>query len=80
MSRRLALDFNTTVCFGSERTEAESNQMIQVERHMRVCLGIKPWFESFVTVAASEPVLTEAAATVMQYNFRSCEISCNGLE
>ena len=41
---------------------------------MRVCLGIKAWFdhESVVTVAASEPVLTEAAATVMQYNFRSC--------
>jgi hypothetical protein len=40
---------------------------------MRVCLGVKEGFESIVTVAASEPILVEAAATVMQHkDFSSC--------
>ena len=73
MSRRLALDFNTAVCSGSVRRNAENNQMVQVEKHMRVCLGVKEGFESVVTVAASEPILTEAAAAVMQgKGFSSC--------
>src|SRR5438552_15351502 len=73
MSRRLALDFKTAVCSGSVRRNAENNQMVQVEKHMRVCLGVKEGFESVVTVAASEPILTEAAAAVMQgKGFSSC--------
>jgi len=55
MSRRLALDFDTTVCNGKTKQEAEQNQMNQVERHMRVCLGVKEGLDSAVTVAASEP-------------------------
>jgi len=55
--------------------------MVQVEKYMRVCLGVKDGLESVVTVAASEPILTEAAAAVMQYpfqhrfqhRFRSCQ-------
>jgi len=51
----------------------ERNQMVQVEKHMRVCLGVKEGFETIVTVASSEPILVEAAATVMQHeDFRSC--------
>ncbi|KAF8523256.1 hypothetical protein BU17DRAFT_85925 [Hysterangium stoloniferum] len=74
MSRRLALDFNTTTLSGADRREADANEMVQVEKYMRVCLGVKAGFESVVTVAASEPMLTEAAATVMQYsNFKSCQ-------
>jgi hypothetical protein len=47
--------------------------MVQVEKHMRVCLGVKEGFETIVTVAASEPILVEAAATIMQHkDFSSC--------
>jgi hypothetical protein len=73
LSHRLALDFDTPSCSGSKRRNAEKNQMAQVEKHMRVCLGIKEGFETIVTVAASEPILVKAAATVMQHkDFSSC--------
>jgi hypothetical protein len=82
MSRRLVLDFNTTVLGGTERRQAERNQMTQVAKHMRICLGIKEGFESAVTVAASEPILTEAAATIVQHiqTFRSCQALRNILQ
>lgn len=73
LSHRVALDFDTPSCSGSKRRKAEKNQMVQVEKHMRVCLGVKEGFETIVTVAASEPILVEAAATVMQHkDFSSC--------
>jgi hypothetical protein len=73
MSRRLVLDFNTRICSGERRRTAEANQMNQVEKHMRVCLGVLEGFESAVTVASSEPILTEAAALIMQHpTFSSC--------
>ncbi|KAF8497011.1 hypothetical protein BU17DRAFT_72417 [Hysterangium stoloniferum] len=67
MSRRLALDFNTTALSGADRREADANEMVQVEKYMRVCLGVKAGFESVVTVAASEPMLTEAAAIILEW-------------
>ncbi|KAF8325609.1 uncharacterized protein EI90DRAFT_3072219 [Cantharellus anzutake] len=79
MSHRLVLDFNTTVYSGQQRAEAERDQMRQVERHMRVCLGVKEGFESVVTVAASEPILTEAAATIL-CSIRDTVRSCHMLE
>lgn len=73
LSHRLALDFDTPSCSGLKRRSAEKNQMVQVEKHMRVCLGVKEGFETIVTVAASEPILAEAAATIMQHeDFSSC--------
>jgi hypothetical protein len=81
MSRRLALDFDTAVSSGSIRRNAENNQMVQVEKHMRVCLGFQEGLESIVTVAPSEPILTEAAAAVMQgKGFSSCRALQNVLE
>jgi hypothetical protein len=48
--------------------------MGQVEKHMHVCLGVTEGFESVVTVAASEPILVEAMATIMQHlKFSSCQ-------
>ena len=41
--------------------------MTQVEKFMRVCLGIKEGFESAVTVAASEPILTEAMQHIQTF-------------
>jgi hypothetical protein len=40
-------------------------EMIQVEKHMRVCLSVRPGFTSAMTIAASEPILAEAARDVM---------------
>lgn len=73
MSHRLVLAFDTPSCSGLDRRNAERSQMVQVEKYMRVCLHAKQGFESIVTVAASEPILAEAAAIVMQHKeFRSC--------
>ena len=82
LSRRLVQDFNTTVLAGAERSEAERNQMTQVEKYMRVCLGFKEGFGSAVTVAASEPILTKAAATITQHirTFQSCRALRNILQ
>jgi hypothetical protein len=81
MSRRLALDFDTTVCNGDDKSSAERNQMTQVERYMRVCLGVKEGLDSAVTVASSEPILSEAAATAMQQiRLRSCQSLRNILQ
>jgi hypothetical protein len=81
MSRRLALDFDTTFCNGEDKSEAERNQMTQVERYMRVCLGVKEGLDSAVTVASSEPILSEAAAIAMQQpRFRSCRSLRNILQ
>jgi hypothetical protein len=81
MSRRLALDFDTTACNGEEKSDAERNQMTQVEKYMRVCLEVKEGLGSAVTVASSEPILSEAAAIVMQQpRFRSCQSLRNILQ
>jgi hypothetical protein len=39
--------------------------MTQVRKHMRVCLAIRPGWNSAMTIAASEPILAEAARDVM---------------
>lgn len=56
---RVPLEFNASNFVGRK------SERILVEKHMRVCLGIKPGFESAVTVAASEPLLAEAARLAM---------------
>src|SRR5438477_5247622 len=59
LSQRLPIEFNSTTYI------AQANERKQVEGHMRVCLKIDSTFESMVTVSASEPLLSEAAYTVM---------------
>jgi hypothetical protein len=51
--------------FSAISTRAVEQEMIQVEKHMRVCLSVRPGFTSAITVAASEPILAEAARDVM---------------
>jgi hypothetical protein len=73
LSHRLALEFDTTSCSGWKRWDAERNQIVQVKKHMRVCLDVEEGSETIVTVAASEPILVRAAATVMQHkDISSC--------
>ena len=56
---RLALSFQASNWL---QTAAERRQ---VERHMRICLGASTGKHSMITIAASEPLLAEAAVTVM---------------
>ena len=44
---------------------AQANERKQVEGHMRVCLKIDAAFENMITVSASEPLLSEAAYSMM---------------
>lgn len=50
---------------------ALSEEMHQVERHMRVCLRIDDNHRSITTIAPSEPILVEGACLV----FQLCQIS-----
>jgi hypothetical protein len=59
IATRIPLEFNAT---NRKITEAEQ---IQVEKHLRVCIAVRPGFTGAVTVSASEPLLAEAARRVM---------------
>jgi hypothetical protein len=59
LSQRIPLEFNSTTYI------AQVNEHKQVEGHMHICLKIDAAFESMVTVSASEPLLSEAAYSVM---------------
>jgi hypothetical protein len=61
LSQRLPIEFISTTYI------AQENERKQVEGHMRVCLKIDANFESMVTVSASEPLLSEAAYSVMSH-------------
>jgi hypothetical protein len=59
ISQRIPIEFNSTTYM------AQARERTQVEGHMRVCLKVDAGFESMVTVSASEPLLSEAAYSVM---------------
>jgi hypothetical protein len=59
LSQRIPLEFYSTTYI------AQANERKQVEGHMCVCLEIDAAFESMVTVSASEPLLSEAAYSIM---------------
>ena len=59
LSQRIPLEFNSTTYI------AQANERKQLEGHMRVCLKIDAPFESMITVSASEPLLPEAAYSIM---------------
>ncbi|KAG6856553.1 hypothetical protein H0H87_003235 [Tephrocybe sp. NHM501043] len=59
LSRRLPVDFDTSQL-------AYHQAQKQVEGHLRVCLQVDPVVEGMVTVAPSEPLVSEAAARLMR--------------
>jgi len=59
LSQRIPIEFNSTTYV------AQASERKQVEGHMRVCLKIDAGFESMVTISASEPILSEAAYSIM---------------
>ena len=60
MSVRIPLEFNAVTLRSQEM------ERTLVEKHMRVCLSVDPGFETVVTVAPSEPLLSEASYLLMR--------------
>ena len=60
LARRLPIEFHSTTYF------EQSQEMEQIEGHLRVCLKIDAGFESMQTVSPSEPLFSEAAYWIMQ--------------
>ena len=63
LSQRLALDINIASPIDAEAT------LEQITNHMRVCVKIGEGIETLRGIAASEPILSEAASYVMQEQF-----------
>jgi hypothetical protein len=62
MAVRLALEFNATTL------KLQDRERVQVEKHMRICITVDKSNETAVTVAASEPILSEGARSIMEDN------------
>ena len=62
LSQCIPLEFNSTTYI------TQANKRKQVEGHMHVCLKIDAIFESMITVSASEPLLSEAAYSIMAHS------------
>ncbi|KAH9082104.1 hypothetical protein EDB83DRAFT_613711 [Lactarius deliciosus] len=74
LSQRLALDINSSayITSGSTRNYAMADKaQLQIANYMRVCIGIPEDLVAVRGVAASEPILSEAASRIMwgNYNF-----------
>jgi hypothetical protein len=85
LSQRLALDINssTYVTSGSTRNYDMLNKVqTQIANHMRVCIGIPQDLTTVHSIAASEPLLSEAASYIMKTydNFDLCKALMNVLD
>jgi hypothetical protein len=65
LSQRLALDINT-MTYTITETPVEEKIRTQVSNHMRSCVAIGEGIESLRGIAASEPILSEAASQIMR--------------
>ncbi|KAH8998885.1 hypothetical protein EDB86DRAFT_781144 [Lactarius hatsudake] len=85
LSQRLALDINSSayITSGSTRNYVMADKVqLQIANYMRDCIGI-PWDPVAVRgVAASEPILPEAASCIMRgnYNFNLPDALLNVLD
>jgi hypothetical protein len=66
LSQRLALDVNSTAHVSIPPVNAYYATLDQIATHMRVCVEIGQGAESIRGIAASEPILSEAASSVMR--------------
>lgn len=67
LSQRIPIEFISTHYVPSEwRQKFVEEETRQVESHMRICLKIEREIETMTTVAASEPLLSEASFLLMQ--------------
>ena len=67
LSQRLPLDINSKVYVPLPSDQVEKEQE-QISNHMRVCMSIGDGIETIRGVAASEPILAEAAVLLMSDN------------
>lgn len=67
LSQRLALDVSTPQYLFNNANPFDGIQIVhrQIENHLRVCVAIGTGIESLRAIAASEPILSEAACHVM---------------
>ena len=71
LSQRLPLDVNTTVYTPLPINQVNQEQE-QISNHMRVVVSIRAGIESIRGIAASEPILSEAAYSFMCDSSRFC--------
>jgi hypothetical protein len=68
LSQRLALDIDSTGYVLSPQVSPYQTTMEQIANHMRICVEIGVQTETIRGIAASEPILSEAASYVMRQN------------
>ena len=61
LAQRLPIEFHSTTYL------EQSQEMEQIEGHLRVCLKIDAGFEGMQTVSPSEPLFSEAAYWIMHH-------------
>ncbi|KAI0253795.1 hypothetical protein BJV78DRAFT_130947 [Lactifluus subvellereus] len=70
LSQRLALDINTTAYISESPSPGDADATLeQIRNHMHVCVEIGEGIETIRGIAASEPILSEAASHVMREQF-----------
>ncbi|KAH9042332.1 hypothetical protein EDB84DRAFT_1472869 [Lactarius hengduanensis] len=85
LSQRLALDIDSSayITSGSTRNYVMADKVqLQIANHMRVCISIPRDLVAVRGVAASEPILSEAASCIMRgdYNFDLSDALFNVLD
>jgi D-serine deaminase-like pyridoxal phosphate-dependent protein len=66
LSQHLALDINSTAHVSTTPVSIYGAMLRQIANHMRVCVEIGQGTESIRGIAASEPILSEAASYVLR--------------
>src|SRR3984885_5392199 len=83
LSQRLALDINSSAYLTSGKWNHDMSLKVQTQiaSHMRVCVAIPKDLINVRGIAASEPILSEAASYIMRvyHNFDLCDALMNVL-
>jgi hypothetical protein len=66
LSQRLALDINSAAYVSAPSTSIREKSLDQIANHMQVCVEIGEENENIRGIAASEPILSEAASYIMR--------------
>ncbi|KAI0255367.1 hypothetical protein BJV78DRAFT_1279535 [Lactifluus subvellereus] len=75
LSQRLALDIHTTAYVEAPPNDASEKILKQIANHMRVCVEIRDGMETIRGIAASEPILSEAASYIMRQNSSNFDLA-----
>ncbi|KAI0255371.1 hypothetical protein BJV78DRAFT_761181 [Lactifluus subvellereus] len=75
LSQRLGLDIGTTAYVSAPLIDVSKKILKQIENHMCVCIEISNGMEIIRGIAASEPILSEAASYIMRQNFPNFDLA-----